>query len=261
MNSFRSVTNSALSSNFYRTEEDADNGVPSISLRGNRQEAIGNSDKTVIMFGVTPSPTLPQMGKGEPSSEYGVNKLMNTDESVPNIYSLRNNQNFSINFINQQFNNSTNLTIPLGFDVNTSGNYTINASEIINFPSGTHIYLEDLTHNVIQDLTGNPNYTFTINKGDAGGRFYIKFGVRSSEFGVNAVLFDAYSLENVLVVNYNNPDNSEATLSIFNILGQQVKEIRIENGVLRINLAVAPGAYMVRLVTNDKVYIKKVYLQ
>ena len=74
-------------------------------------------------------------------------------------------------------------------------------------------------------------------------------------------MFDAYSNENMLILNYNNPANAEATLSIFNILGQNVKELRIENGELRINLKLAPGAYMVRLVTNDKVYVKKVYLQ
>ena len=33
------------------------------------------------------------------------------------------------------------MTVPLGFDVNTSGNYTISSDEILNFPAGTHIYI------------------------------------------------------------------------------------------------------------------------
>ena len=75
-------------------------------------------------------------------------------------------------------------------------------------------------------------------------------------------MFDAYSNDNMLIVNYNNPANAQATLSIFNVLGQNVKEnIVISNGTYRINMGVAPGAYIVRLITNDRVYIKKVYMQ
>ena len=121
-------------------------------------------DKAVIIFGAQ-------------NTDFGVGKLMNTDDNVPNIYSVSMNQELAMQGISELKND---MLIPLGFDVNTTGNYTINASEILNFPAGTHVYLEDLKNNVSQDLTINPNYTFAINKGDEGNRFYLKFV--SSEF-------------------------------------------------------------------------------
>jgi len=78
--------------------------------------------------------------------------------------------------------------------------------------------------NALQDLTINPNYTFAINKEDEGNRFYLKFvNLQSSNLQSAFEFFDAYSYNNMLVVNYNNPDNALATLTIFNVLGQNVK--------------------------------------
>ena len=195
---------------------------------------------------------------------------MNTDENVPNIYSkglglglgLGSGEELSIQGMSEF---KSDMIIPIGFDVNSSGNYTINAGEILNFPAGTHVYLEDLTNKVSQDLTLNPTYTFYQATGNSQQatdyRFYLKFVTGQS---TDLSVFEAYSNENLLIVKYltlNPSPNGEGHLSVFNVLGQNVKELRMENGELRINLNVAPGTYLVRLVTNDRVYIKKVYIQ
>jgi hypothetical protein len=240
----------ANTANFYR-DESSYNGKPCIALQGYNNDNNLIKDKTVIMFGTQ-------------NTDFGIGKLMNTDNNVPNIYVISSESGIgsrenSLQGISELKND---MLIPLGFDVITDGNYTINASEIVNFPAGTHVYLEDLKNNASQDLTIKPSYTFAINKGDEDNRFYLKFGVGSSGLGANAEMFDAYSNNNIIIVNYNNPANDQATLSIYNLLGQNVRDnIVIGNGTYRLSMGVAPGAYLVRLITNDRVYIKKVYLQ
>ncbi len=73
--------------------------------------------------------------------------------------------------------------------------------------------------------------------------------------------FNAYSYNNLLHVYYSNPENKQAVLSIYNALGQQLKTFRILNSEFSINLNISPGAYIVRLLTNNNVFVKKIFIK
>jgi hypothetical protein len=73
--------------------------------------------------------------------------------------------------------------------------------------------------------------------------------------------FSVNTSDNIMFVEYNNPLNKLAELSIYNALGQQLKAFSIHNSAFSINLNVAPGLYFVRLVTKENVYVKKIYIQ
>ena len=224
----------------------------SASKAGDSQKATGNSDGAVIYFDDNAV-----NGFDKHMDAY---KISNTDTALPNIYIKSDNLNLSI----CAFDKLTNgLTIPLGFDIKNNGKYCISAGEISNFPSGTEIYLIDITSGISQDLNINPTYTFNISNTDKN-RFYIKFV--NTATGINNVasteICNVYSNDKTLTVNYYNPTGHEALLSVYNTLGQLVnKAVKINNGSSELNLNVAEGNYIVKVISNDKVYTTKVYIQ
>ena len=219
---------------------------------GNSQKTTGNSDGAVIYFDENAV-----NGFDKHMDAY---KISNTDTALPNIYIKSNSLNLSISAYDKI---SNDLTIPLGFDIMNNGKYSISASEISNFPSGTEIYLIDVTSGISQDLNTNPTYTFNIRNTDKN-RFYIKFV--STSTGINNLasseICNVYSYDKTLTVNYYNPTGHEALLSVYNTLGQLInKAVKINNGSSELNLNVAEGNYIVKVISNDKVYTTKVYIQ
>jgi hypothetical protein len=161
----------------------------------------------------------------------------------------------------------------LGFDVNTFGQYTIKATEISNFASGINIYLEDRKLGVIQNLTVKPKYSFAYQSTDhspqstdhspqtTDHRFYLRFGVESSENGDKSEIFYAYSDKSDLYVNFYDEEEGSGVLTIYDIEGKLLfapKEIG--NGMYKYKLDYATGIYFVKFVSNNKVYNRKVFM-
>ena len=118
--------------------------------------------------------------------------------------------------------------------------------------------------NTSQDFLIDSEYKFTINSDEQKamsekGRFYITFSLNTA-LNVNEIsdnsLFYTYSIGKTLNVVYQNSSDSQATVDIYNILGQKViSEQAINNGIHQYLLD--NGCYIVRLLTNNKVYTKK----
>jgi hypothetical protein len=71
-----------------------------------------------------------------------------------------------------------------------------------------------------------------------------------------------YSSNKDLFVNYNNPDNLQADMRIYDVTGQVIEtHISLSNGLYHTTLDVAPGVYVVKVISSDRVYIQKVYIQ
>jgi hypothetical protein len=263
----------ALNSYFYKK---ANTEIPLIRLAGYISGKKEFRDEAVVYFD--------RNAKEGYNIKYDSPKLMNTDVNYPNIYTISREKNagiidnnFSIkalplSLLDNNGSDFNNVIIPLGFDVNAPGNYTIDvslSSQFSNLSSqtGTHVYLVDMKEGVSQDLTINPEYKFTINDQLSTineSRFYLKF-TNNEQRTTNNEFCNIYTSGNILYVNYYNPINYQlstindnAVLSIYNISGQNLKEFNIQNSSFNIPLDVVPGVYFVRVVTSSRVYVEKI---
>lgn len=79
-------------------------------------------------------------------------------------------------------------TIPLSVTTGISGNYTLTATELSNFPTGSDVVLDDSVLNVSQSLFIDDTYTFILNETDPDGRFFLNLFPPS--IGVDKYLSD-----------------------------------------------------------------------
>ncbi len=103
-------------------------------------------------------------------SQYDAEKIDNSAPQ-PNLASFINDTlRASINAIPPL---ALQTTIPISVTTGISGNYTITATELSNFPGGADVVLDDSTLSVSQSLFITPAYSFTFNETDPDDRFYL----------------------------------------------------------------------------------------
>jgi len=221
-----------------------------------RLNAVENTSKSI------PDDLVIDFNSGTANAT-GIEKLWNTDSHIPSFYSIRNsNVYLAINEF-KEFNNDTDIVIPLGIAVGTNNSYKIYASEISNFSPETKIYLQDKSTGIVQDLTQNPEYTFNINSGDPhSGRFYLIFSLKANINEIsnnNTDIFTAYSTGNELTVNYYNED--PGNMNIYNTLGQIIlRNNKVNKGLNKFNLNLSHGYYFIQITSGDKISNKKIYI-
>jgi hypothetical protein len=245
-NTNRTATALSMGQHFYKKDKDLQ--YPTIRLNGGIKN--GNAVKDEMLIYVIENATTSN------NILFDAIKLYNTDPYIPNIYSIADNTNFIVKSLPEINENSI---IPLGFSVNTDGEYSIKASEISNIPNGLHVYLYDTKAGIITDLTLTPEYTFHFY-GTDNRRFYLKF-IEPDSRSHDEICY-IHSSDNNLFLDYYNSDDSPALLHIYNIAGQKVKEdIRIKNGSSQYNLSnLKPGIYLINVKTNKKIYNQKILI-
>jgi len=227
---------------------------PAIKLSSAINTPNSIADETVIMF--------KNDATSEIDSDYDASKILNTDPMIPNLSSISNNGTYAINALPNTLTEST--VIPLGFQVQTTGEYTINASDILNIPSNMSVYLEDLANSKIQDLTMSPSYTFTASKEEQpAGRFFLRFAPTSTDIETtsNSEIYQAWATNNTLYVSYNNPTGLQGKLKVMNVLGQQImQEQNINNGMYQFNINQPAGYYLVNFTNENTTKTSKIFI-
>jgi hypothetical protein len=152
-------------------------------------------------------------------------------------------------------------TIHVNFVKGTSATYTITADGIGSFAQGATIMLEDLKAGITQDLRANAVYNFTSVTGDNKDRFLLHFG---GIFGVQeqtAGMVSAYSWEKSIYV-INNSGKTLQSVVVYDLLGRElVKKTQVDSKLLKIDMPYAQtGYYMIRVITDQKPYSKKLFL-
>lgn len=143
------------------------------------------------------------------------------------------------------------ILIPIGVDVVNGGMLDFSLSQIQNLPNDVRVYLHDVLHNTVTDLTSTTNsYQVNINANEGGvGNFYINvvatpLAVKDNELD----LLKVYALNEMISVfdlEYN------ADLSLYNLLGQQVFSAKLEPALQQnIPVKVAQGNYLLKI--NNK---------
>jgi hypothetical protein len=158
-----------------------------------------------------------------------------------------------------------NTTVPMGVEPGANGQFTLTFSGIETFDAGTTVILEDKKLHTMTPIHAGDTYTFTAVKTDNWERFVIHFSVQQQTTSITSLKAEAikvYSVENNLLVDFNKNDVVNATIEVFNILGQEILSDKYTgNGVYQHEMSEVTSGYAVVRVkmTNGEVVSKKLY--
>jgi len=191
-------------------------------------------------------------------------KLMNTDERVPNLYSITSkSEKLSINALPASFK-TANQRIPLGIRSEMGGEMSIRLKDIENLPSNFFVYLIDDDKRIGQNLSEIPEYNFRIKTGEHNSRFFLMF----SEYELTdpALAFDEpFSIKTIngeVYVNLNLEDGMSGVLMATTVTGQilDVKNVA-GNETTSLDGIKSSGIYFINLSWEGKQFSKKIMIQ
>jgi hypothetical protein len=174
---------------------------------------------------------------------------------APLFYSVAGGENLSTNSLPEA---GGTVHIPVSFVKNDGTSFTIYAKTI----SGLFgpVILNDLKTNISQDLTLNPDYSFTSAAGDEPNRFLVTFhsvGINEAPTGKT---FSIYTSGNNLYVTDITGKN-QGIVYIYNLMGQLLSQQNIGGNVTKININAPTGYYLVKVVTSEQAYTTKVFIK
>ncbi|MEI6751568.1 MAG: T9SS type A sorting domain-containing protein [Paludibacter sp.] len=189
---------------------------------------------------------------------YDTQKMSNNSVSIPEIYTLADNEQVVINGLNSIIYDTE---IALGFTTGQSNTFTIKASQISNFAAGTQVILLDKLLNKAQDLTVF-DYSFNSDVTSTASRFSLVFKAPSVATSINST-----DLKNVSISTDSNSKiviagavANESSVVICNTLGQRIYSSVLTSVNTTLNPELKSGVYFVTVKTNSKNVSAKVIL-
>ncbi len=191
------------------------------------------------------------------ANQDGMSKWFSMITDAPSLYSVKNNQLYTINTLPACNNN---LTVEVGFKAGVNGNYAIYASGLNSFTASKYIYLKDLKTNYLQDLNQKVKYSFAATTADNTNRFQLIFALSPLSISDNEMMNTSiFAYDNTITINSN---EAIQQIAIYNTMGQIIKTIGKTNGTQTVNMTGnATGYYIVRVVTEKNVYSEKVFIK
>jgi len=176
---------------------------------------------------------------------------------APKFYSTAGSERLSTNTLPAIANN---LIIPLGFEKNTAGNFSIELAEN-SLNSVSSIYLTDKKTGIKTDLSKTPVYNFTATDGDDVSRFELSF---ANTFGINAEISSdmmIYTYDKILFINQ--ADAKKGLIRIYSATGQIAGTYNLDAIVSQtVELSnLMTGIYLVTISTEKGVYNHKVVIK
>ena len=140
--------------------------------------------------------------------------------------------------------------MPVNFKAEHNGSYTLNFGiDNVNF---NYLHLIDNMTGADVDLLATPYYTFNANSTDYASRFKLVYATGDNSNDDNFAFFNN---GNIIINN-----DGEATLQVVDVMGRILKSESI-NGSTSVNLNVAPGVYMLRLINGNDVKVQKIVVR
>ncbi|MFO7574802.1 MAG: hypothetical protein R6W67_06555 [Bacteroidales bacterium] len=175
-------------------------------------------------------------------------KLMNTDSGIPSLYSLSaSGTKLSINSLPPVTVGT--VKVPLGIKTDRGGTVVFRILDIDPALMQMSMYMTDSVMNRSYSLLPDMEYSVDLPAGDYKSRFFLSFSNSATalpEYIVaGAEPFTVHHSHGVLTAGINSLPGPEGLLSIYNISGQKLTEIKIYE----------PGEYLFRTDIPDGIYI------
>jgi hypothetical protein len=123
-----------------------------------------------------------------------------------------------------------------------------------------YLHLIDNMTGADVDLLSDPSYSFEAKTTDYASRFRLVFEANENGASTNSATFAYYNGNNWVISNPSTSSGSEATLQVIDVNGQILKSENI-NGCGNVNVNVAAGVYLFRLVNRDIIKTQKVVIK
>ena len=176
-------------------------------------------------------------------------------ETAPQLYSIA-DYRLSINELPLKGNEIVNI----GFKCGVGGTYSLTASGMETFSSGTPIFLEDLKTKNFQDLRQNPEYSFSYNTSDSENRFKLHFNEAAGFNNALSTGINVYSFDHTVVIN--NTTGQAGDVHIFDLAGRELLNTSMDaSTTTRIPMQVAIGTYVVKVITSSGTVNQKVFIR
>lgn len=210
-----------------------------------------NPDPMVIYFD--------QKNSAEFHKDYDALKLMNTDNTVPNLYVFSaDGLRLSILGLPQQ--NLLTQTIPIGIKTEHAGVITFNTSAIGSMPY-TYIYLKDLVAKTVQDLHQHPTITLQLAAGIYDHRFSLLFSNKAYTALTVTPDFNAYSANKKVYLTLDSISGLAGNFSIYSMNGQTVYNAAVSGAGKHIIIpGLTSAIYIIDFNSTTGVHSKKVYI-
>jgi hypothetical protein len=185
-------------------------------------------------------------------AQFDARKLRGIDEA-PQLFSYAGGKELSINEL--PFFGSE--VIELGFKCGESGTFILNAMGLESFNNKVRILLEDVKEGIFQNLSDNPQYSFSYIAGESEHRFKLHF----TEMTPNpeSAEVNIYSVGKTVMVNNFTGLNGE--IQIYDLTGRMILNSSIDSGnQSSFKLNTAAGPYIVKVITAKGVQSQKVVI-
>jgi hypothetical protein len=154
--------------------------------------------------------------------------------------------------------------VPMDFKCGVDGTYTITASQIESFESGTEIWLEDLkVGGEWYSLNDNPVYEFSGSPSDEISRFIVHFfgttGIDDPLAEINAIQIYSWGHDAYIV------NRGTATVKeyiAYDMMGRELHRGTLPNSTVnKVTIGDASAYYIVKVITKEgRIYTDKVYI-
>ncbi len=188
----------------------------------------GGSDNLIIILGE--------------SESYGFPKLDNFNDEISTVYVKHENNKYGI------FNSDANTTeIPVCFDANTMGNYTLTFDVNADFET---LYLIDSKTGESINLLMENEYQFMAMSNDAPERFILKLD--NGQQSADNSHFAYISNGNLIV-------DAEGAVQIIDMMGRVVIAEENHDGIINVS-SLEDATYIVRCVNENEVKTQKIVI-
>ncbi|NLN30771.1 MAG: hypothetical protein GX158_05985, partial [Bacteroidales bacterium] len=227
--------------------------IPLLRITAGFSDNPLSSDPSVIYFS--------EKAETDFNSELDALKLMNTDLSVPNLYSFATDgSKLSINALPSSL--VSGYKVPLGLSISRTGTITFSVSRLDPMLGITTLILSDVEEGIDHDLMPGNQYSVTLPAGEYPDRFLIYLNsfptgmenVKTDEFS-----FRTYYTRGTLVSDINMTSATNAVMTVTDITGN-VKFIEkiYEPGHYEHNMDLIPGIYIVTVNCENRRISRKI---
>ena len=177
----------------------------------------------------------------------GAEKIFSLDATAPGLFSTKLNKKWSINYLSSI---AENALIPVGFKAGVDGNYTISALGVQSF--GT-VMLEDIKNNIQHNLS--QDYSFDAQTTDNQNRFLLHFNSNGINENNSEKTPSIYYFNQTIAVY--NPWAGKTMIAIYDINGKLIQSFDAKEGNGNYSFTSAQGVYIVKIVNDKHVFVKK----
>lgn len=194
---------------------------------------------------------------------YDAAKIRGSDQIA--FYSLLEQQEYAIQAVPVP-NLQTPQSLKLGFDIATTGNYTLKITQFENFSDKITVWLEDRQTGQSINLNEQTTYHFETQSGQFDQRFVIHFSRPETNPATSAEQLQnidnhIFVSQNVLYVHLNDQIALPAQVSVFSLAGKKIHSETISQSHSNHTIWAAPGIYIVKLSNWQTVFSQKILIK